>query len=301
MTVSRLPPLNALRSFEAAARHLSFTKAADELFVTQAAISHQIKALEQDLGVPLFRRLNRSLALTDQGQALVPHVKNAFEQLAIGVRELEELCCSGTLTVTAPPSFSSEWLVGRLGSLQHEHPDIDLHLNTTSRVVDLARENVDCGIRHGSGDWPGLISYRLFQPSLKPVCSPALLSGENPLRTPADLAHHTLLHAFDSPDEWQLWLRAAGVEEIDVNHGLRFDNSDLAMKAAISGVGVAIRRTPMLDDDLERGILIEPFDITLDSQCAYHFIVPEATVDQPKIQAFRGWLLNEAARTELAR
>ncbi|MDH3660736.1 MAG: LysR family transcriptional regulator, partial [Alphaproteobacteria bacterium] len=143
-----MPPLNALRSFEAAARHLSFTKAAGELFVTQAAISHQIKALEQDLGVPLFRRLNRALALTDEGQALLPFVRTAFEQLTAGVRELEQLCCGGALTVTATPSFASDWLVGRLGRLQHEHPDLDLHLNATTRLVDLIRENVDCGIRH---------------------------------------------------------------------------------------------------------------------------------------------------------
>lgn len=299
--MNRLPPLNAMRSFEAAARHLSFTKAAVELFVTQAAISHQVKALEQDLGVPLFRRLNRALALTEEGQALLPFVRGAFDELTAGVRELERFCCGGTLRVTAPPSFAGEWLVARLGRLQHEHPEIDLHLNATPRMVDLARENIDCGIRHGCGDWPGLVAYRLFQPSFKPVCSPALLSGKKPLRTPADLVHHTLLHALDGSDEWRLWLRAAGVDGIDVGRGLHFDDSDLAMKAALSGVGVAIGRTPLLDDDLASGALVEPFDINLNSECAYHFIVPEATADQPKIQAFRGWLLNEVARTEIVR
>lgn len=297
--MSRLPPLNALRSFEVAARHLSFTKAADELFVTQAAVSHQIKALEQDLGVPLFRRMNRAMVLTDEGQALLPYVRGAFEQLNTGVRELEQFCCSGALNVTAPPSFASEWLVGRLGRLQLAHPDIDIRLNASTRVVDLMRENFDCGIRHGCGDWPGLVAYRLFQPSLKPVCSPALLKGEKPLKTPCDLAHHTLLHALDSPDEWQLWLRAAGIDSIDANRGLHFDSGDLAMKAALSGIGVAIGRTPLLDADLAGDLLVEPFDITLHSDCAYYFIVPEAAADQPKIQAFRGWLLNEAARSEL--
>ena len=299
--MSRLPPLNAMRAFDAAARHLSFTLAADELFVTQAAISHQIKALEQDLGVPLFKRLNRTLALTDEGQALLPFVRAAFEQLNAGVRELERFCTGGTLRVTAPPSVASEWLVPRLGRLQHEHPELDLHLNATTRVVDLVRENIDCGIRHGAGDWPGLVAYRLFQPSLKPVCSPSLLSGEHPLRTPADLVHHTLLYAMDGPEEWQLWLRAAGMDGVDTGRVLRFDNGELAMKAAISGIGVAIGRTPLLDSDMADGLLVEPFDISLNTECAYHFIVPEATVDQPKIVAFRGWLLNEAARTELGR
>ena len=299
--MTRLPPLNAMRAFEAAARHLSFTRAAEELFVTQAAISHQVKALEQELGVKLFRRLNRALILTDEGQALIPFVREAFERFTAGVRELERFCSGGTLTVTAPPSFASEWLVGRLGRLHHQHPQIDLHLNATPRVVDLIRENIDCAIRHGDGDLPGLVAYRLFQPSFRPVCSPALLSGEHPLRTPADLVHHTLLHALDGPDEWQVWLRAAGVEGIDFGRGLRFDNSDLAIKAALHGVGVAIGRTPVQDDDLSEGRLVTPFDITIDSECAYHFVVPEATADQPKIQAFRGWLMNEAARTELAR
>ena len=295
----RLPPLNAMRAFDAAARHLSFTRAADELHVTQAAISHQVKALEQDLRVPLFKRMNRALALTDEGQALLPFVRNAFEQLSAGVSELERFCCGGTLTVTAPPTFAGEWLVPRLGRLHLAHPEIDLRLNASPRVVDLVREGVDCGIRHGEGIWPGLHCYRLFQPVVKPVCSPALLEGDHPLRTPADLAHHTLLHAIDGFDEWQLWLRAAGVEGIDLSRGLRFDNGDHAMKAAVAGAGVAIGRRPLINDELANGRLIEPFDVSLDNQCAYHLVVPEATADQPKIAAFRGWLLNEAARTEL--
>ncbi|MDH3660696.1 MAG: LysR substrate-binding domain-containing protein, partial [Alphaproteobacteria bacterium] len=153
----------------------------------------------------------------------------------------------------------------------------------------------------GDGDWPGLVAYRLFQPSIRPVCSPALLSGDKPLETPADLVHHTLLHALDGPDEWQLWLRAAGVDGVDLSRGLRFDDGDLAMKAALSGIGVAIGRMPLLADDLNAGRLVEPFDVTLDSLCAYHFIVPEATAGLPKIEAFRGWLLNEVALGELAR
>ena len=296
-----MPQLNALRSFEAAARHLSFTKAAAELFVTQAAVSHQIKALEQDLGVALFKRMNRRLALTDEGQSLLPFVRGAFEQISAGVRELERFCCGGTLTVTAPPTFASEWLVPRLGRLHLAHPEIDLRLNASSRTVDLLREGIDCGIRHGEGNWPGLCAYRLFRPEAKPVCSPALLEGKPPLREPADLVHHTLLHAIDSLDEWQLWLRAAGVEGVDLGGGLRFENGDHVMKAALAGAGVAIGRRPLINEDLANGRLVEPFDLSLGHQFAYHFIAPESTVDQPKVAAFRGWILNEAARTELLR
>ena len=296
--MSRLPPLNALRSFEAAARHLSFTKAAAELFVTQAAVSHQIKALEQDLGVPLFRRQNRTLALTDEGLTLLPFVRTAFDQLTAGVRELEQSCRGGALTVTTTPSFASHWLVGRLGRLRLAHPEIELRLNATERMVDLAREDVDCGVRHGDGDWPGLRADRLFRANLTPICSPSLLEGSHPLRTPDDLVHHTLIHTMDGPEEWRLWLRAAGVDDVDVAQGLRFDNSELAMKAAAGGIGVAIGRVPMMNDELEKGQLVEPFDLALDYQCAYYFIVPEATADLPKIAAFRKWLLNEAARTE---
>jgi LysR family glycine cleavage system transcriptional activator len=295
--MSRLPPLTAMRSFEVAARHLSFTKAAGELFVTQAAVSHQIKALEQDLGMPLFRRLNRSLVLTDEGQALYPFVRDAFDQLAAGVRALERRCRGGALTVTTTPSFASHWLAGRLGRLQMAHPEIELRLNASERVVDLLREDVDCGIRHGRGDWPGLRADRLFQAKLTPVCSPALLEGERPLREPCDLAGHTLIHTMDGPEEWRLWLNAACVTGIDLDRGLRFDHSELALKAAAGGAGVAIGRVPMMNEELASGRLVEPFDIALDYQFAYYFVAPEASADQERIEIFRQWLLDEVTRT----
>jgi len=299
--MNRLPALNALRSFEVAARHLSFTKAAEELFVTQAAVSHQIKALEQDLGVPLFRRLNRSLALTEEGQTLLPYVRGAFEQLAMGVRQLEEFCRSGALTVTTTPSVAGHWLVGRLGRLKLAHPDIELRVNATERNVDLLREDIDCGIRHGSGEWAGLRADRLFQAKLAPLCSPSLLAGDKPLSQPSDLVHHTLLHALDSADEWPLWLHAAGVDGIDLKRGLRFDSGEIALQAAASGVGIAMGRMPMMNDDIASGRLVEPFELSLDNHWAYYFVVPEAIAEQPKIEAFRNWLLIEAARTEAER
>ncbi|MGH1481613.1 MAG: transcriptional regulator GcvA [Geminicoccales bacterium] len=296
--MTRLPPLTAMRSFEVAARHLSFTRAAEELFVTQAAVSHQIKALERDLGVSLFRRLNRGLALTDEGQALLPYVRDAFEQLTVGVQQLEQLCSTGTLTVSTTPSFAGHWLVGRLGRLRSQHPDIELRLNATERQVDLARDGVDCAIRHGLGDWPGLRADRLFQAAIVPVCSPGLLSGVVPMNEPADLVHHTILHAIDGADEWLVWFRAAGVEGVEIERRVQFDTGDLALKAAMSGIGVAMGRLPLINEDLAAGRLVEPFELEFDEQCAYYFVAPETTAEQPKIQAFRSWILEEVARTE---
>jgi LysR family glycine cleavage system transcriptional activator len=291
----RLPPLSALRTFEAAARHLSFTHAADELHVTQAAVSHQIKALEADLGVRLFRRLNRCLLLTDEGQLLVPSVRRAFDELAAGVERVRERCCGGTLTISTTPSIAANWLASRLGRFQALRPEFEIRLMATPRLVDFAREGVDCGVRYGFGNWPGLIAERLFNATLTPVCSPRLLEGPEPLREPADLGRHTLLHALDNMDDWRLWLRAAGALGIDPERGLKFESLPLTLQAAISGTGVAITRGPLADEALAAGVLVRPFDLELPTECAYYFVVPELRAEQPKIQAFRGWLLGEVA------
>ena len=219
----RLPPLSALRTFEAAARHLSFTRAADELHVTQAAVSHQIKALEEHLGARLFRRLNRRLLLTDDGQLLMPSVRRAFDELAAGVERVRERCCGGTFTISTTPSIAANWLAARLGRFQALRPEFEIRLMATPRLIDFAREGVDCGIRYGFGDWPGLRAERLFGAALTPVCSPRLLAGPEPLKVPADLARHTLLHALDDMDDWRLWLRAAGVVGVDPQRGPKFE------------------------------------------------------------------------------
>ena len=292
---TRLPPLNALRTFEAAARHLSFTKAADELFVTQAAVSHQIRTLEEHLGTPLFRRMNRALMLTDEGQALLPAVREAFDRLSAGVRRVQDLCCGGALTISTTPSFAASWLVVRLARFQALLPEIELQLSATARLVDFAREDVDCGIRYGMGDWPGLVAQRLFQTALVPVCSPLLLDGPNPLRRPQDLMRHTLLHTLDEPDDWRLWLRAAAVDGVDPTRGLKFDSVPLVVQAAISGAGVGIGRRQLVEAELAAGRLVAPFDLELPDECAYYFVAPEGTADQPKVVAFRTWLLAEVA------
>ncbi|MGH6945406.1 MAG: transcriptional regulator GcvA, partial [Geminicoccaceae bacterium] len=236
---NRLPPLGALRTFEAAARHLSFTRAADELFVTQAAVSHQIRTLEEHLGVRLFRRLNRRLLLTDEGQLLLPSVRRGFDELIAGVERVHQECCSGTLTISTTPSVAANWLASRLGRLQARYPQFEIRLTASSRLVDFAREAVDCGIRYGFGTWPGVRAELLFSATLMPLCSPELLRGAYPLRSPEDLAHHVLLHALDDVNDWQLWLHAAGVHGIDPNRGLKFDSMPLALQAALNGAGVA--------------------------------------------------------------
>jgi LysR family transcriptional regulator, glycine cleavage system transcriptional activator len=291
---TRLPPLNALRTFEAAARLLSFTRAAEELFVTQAAVSHQIKTLEEHLGVPLFRRLNRRLILTDEGQLLLPAVRQAFDALTAGVERVHQQCCRGALTISTTPSFAANWLAPRLGRFQALWPDFEISLSATPRLVDLVREGVDCGVRYGFGDWPGLRADRLFGHELVPVCSPVLVAGEKPLGRPEDLRHHTLLHVLSDMDDWRLWLRAAGISDIDPVRGLKFDTGPLALAAAIAGAGVAITHRRLVADDLAAGRLVELFDLELPIESAYYFIAPEGTADLPKVALFRDWILAEA-------
>lgn len=291
---NRLPPLTALHTFEAAARHLSFTKAAEELFVTQAAVSHQIKTLEEHLGVRLFRRLNRRLMLTDQGQALMPWVRDGFGALARGVATVRDQCDSGVLSISVMPTFASKWLVARLGRFHALHPDIEIRLTTTPRLVDLEREEFDAAIRYGEGYWPGLRAERLMCAELFPVTGPKLLAGPKPLGEPAHLAEHTLLHVLDNMDDWRLWLRAAGVDGVDPERGLKFDTLALALDAAANGAGVAIGSAQLVADDLAAGHLIRLFDFDLPSVCAYYWVTPEATTDHPKVRAFRDWLFGEA-------
>lgn len=289
----RLPPLNALRTFEAAARHLSFTKAAAELFVTQTAVSHQIKALEEHLGMALFRRMNRRLMLTDEGQLLLPPVRDAFLTLESGVRALQEQH-GGVLTISATPSFGPKWLASRIGRFQALHPEFEIQLAATPRLVDFAREGIDCGVRYGMGDWPGLRADRLFDAELIPVCSPALQKGPPPLCCPEDFRRHTLIHVLDDMDDWRMWLKAAGVTGIDPTKGPKFGSSLMALEAAAAGAGVAIGHRHLIAEDLASGRLVVPFDLDWPDGCAYYFVAPESRAEVPKIVQFRGWLLAEA-------
>ena len=292
----RLPPLNALRAFEAAARHLSFTRAAEELNVTQAAISHQVKGLEERLGIILFRRLNRALLLTDAGQAYLPAVRDAFDLLAEATGRLKALDRVGVLTVSVLPSFAAKWLVPRLGRFSQAHRDIDIHIAPSEHLTDFAREDVDIAIRYGKGEWPGLRAHRLLTEEYFPVCSPDILKGRYRLRTPAELRHHTLLHG-DMDIDWRMWLMAAGVEGVDETRGPMFSDSSMVIQAAVEGQGVALGRSALAAADLAAGRLVKPFDISLPATVAYYVVCPTATADYPKIAAFRDWVIAEADGT----
>jgi LysR family glycine cleavage system transcriptional activator len=296
--VSRqLPPLNALRAFEAAARHLSFTRAAEELHVTQAAVSHQVKALEQRLGVMLFRRLNRALMLTDPGQAYLPAIRDAFDAIAQATRRLKAQEAAGSLTVSTMDSFAAKWLVPRLGRFRAKQPDIDVRISTSDRLVDFAHEDVDLAIRCGRGDYPGLQVARLLTEDIFPVCSPALVDGDPPLRAPEDLRHHTLLHD-NMRQDWRMWLMAAGLDDVDPTRGPAFSLSSLVVQAAVDGQGVALGRGALVGDDLAAGRLVRPFTGSLPADFAYYIVYPEVAARQPKIVAFRDWLFDEARRDE---
>ncbi len=295
----RLPPLNALRAFEAAARHLSFTRAAQELNVTQAAISHQIKALEENLGISLFRRKNRALVLTDSGRQYFPAVRAAFDNIAQATTQVLDMDSHGVLTVGVLPSFAAKWLVPRLHRFQEQHPEIDVLVSANDRPDEFAREDVDLAIAHGLGSWPGLVAEKIVDDDIAPVCSPRLLSGPHPLRLPEDLRHHTLLHdeqaLVDSYATWEIWLQAAGVKGIDPRRGPRFSHTHMAIQAAVDGYGVALGPHVLVASDLAAGRLVCPFNIVLPVSFAYYLVCPEATAERPKVRAFSDWILKEAA------
>ena len=296
----RLPSLRALRAFEAASRHLSFTRAAHELNVTQAAISHQIKGLEARLGMPLFRRLNRALLLTEAGQSLFLAVNEALELIATAVDRLHRHDQTGEVTVTTMDSFAATWLVPRLGRFRKLHPEIDIRITTSDVSIDFARETVDLGVRYGYGDWPGLHVEKLMTEELFPVCSPALLETGPPMNKASDLSRYTLLHD-DMRIDWRMWLMAAGVEDIvNSDRGPSFGHSNLVIQAAIHGDGVALARSVLVATSLAEGQLIKPFELALPTNYAYYVVCPEVNLQRPKIKAFRQWLFQEAAKEENA-
>jgi LysR family glycine cleavage system transcriptional activator len=292
----RLPPLNALRSFEVAARHLSFSKAAEELHVTHSAVSHQIKALEEWLGTPLFRRVNRGLLLTEPGQAYLRPVRESFQKLGEATWRLKAKGRSGPLTVSVMPSFASKWLVPRLRTFRERHPDIDVRVSATPDLIDFDRDDVDVAVRYGRGNWSTeLRSDLLIRESMFPVCSPKLLEGPLSLKSIQDLRHHTLLTDYDwRVDFWQLWLDAAGVTDLVPKHSLSFNYSNLMLQAAIDGLGVALTQNALAGDDLAAGRLVRLFDVTLPTDFAYYVVTPSLAAMRPKIVAFRDWLIDEA-------
>ncbi len=299
----QLPPLNALRAFESAARHLSISDAARELFVTPAAVSHQVKALEDFVGTPLFVRQHRKLVLTDAGAALLPGLRAGFEQISDAVARLRARRSDRPLTVSSNMSFCSQWLIPHLDDFRTRHPDVDIRIDASNALVDFVTDGVDLAVRFGRGVYPGLISHKLWHAQVFPVCSPGLPSATRPLDTPDDLRHHTLLHAdWFSDDEawmdwfdWRSWLLSAGITDIDPQTGLQFNQTSLTIQAAIEGQGVALVNNLLVADDLAAGRLIKPFELSLEIAFTYYLVYPQVAKDDPKIALFRDWILAAVA------
>src|SRR5258706_15790213 len=312
---SRLPPLNALRAFESAARHLSFAMAAKELHVTPAAISHQVKGLEEHLNHRLFRRLKRGLELTRAGQVLLPRLSEGFGRLGDAVEELRTLDEEASLSVSAATSFATRWLAPRLHRFVSAHPELDVRINASTRLIDPSRdesgagdalagspvEDADIVVRFGTGDYPGFRVDKLLTVAVKPMCSPRLAASGPPLRTAADLKKHVLIHDNVRFDDgrglWDAWFEAAGMTGIDTTHGLRFSHAMLALEAAADGMGVALGMPVLASSDLASGRLVAPLPLSLPLKFAYYIVSGADPAERADVAAFRNWLLAEAART----
>jgi LysR family glycine cleavage system transcriptional activator len=312
--IYRLPPLNALRVFEAAARHLSFKEAAVELHITQAAVSHQIKSLEEYLGIELFRRSGRGVQLTEAARASLPRLREGFDALAASVELIRERGAETELVITAPPVFAARWLMPRLAGFAKRAPQIEVRVAASSRMVDagaldstalvndldLRSESSGVEIHLGAGHYPGFRADRLFSIAMALVASPGLVKGKPPLREPADLARHVLLHddAMDlvaGGNAWQAWLEAAGVaDKVDGGRGPHFSSNILSLEAASQKLGVALALRPLVDADIASAKLVEPFKIEVKPQSAYFLVCPEVIADRPAVTAFREWLLEQA-------
>ena len=290
----RLPPLNALKSFEVAARHESFTRAADELCVTQGAVSHQVKTLEAVLGLKLFNREHQRLVMTAAGRQYLSVVRDALDRIAVGTEHLVQRQSSGILSVSASPDFAAKWLVHRLDRFAAAHPEIELRISASAHLVDFAREDVDVAVRHGDGNWEGLQVERLCPEQLFPVCSPGLALATHGPGQPADLLRFPLLHLLDRRD-WSRWLEAAGLVGAGLVHGPVLDRASMVIDAAVNGQGIALGSTALTALDLINGRLIMPFGTSVRLPNSYWIVCPAATSRLPKIARFREWLLAEMA------
>jgi LysR family glycine cleavage system transcriptional activator len=300
----RLPPLNALRALEAAARHLNFSRAADELSVTPGAVSQQIQNLEDYVGAPLFKRTPKGLLLTDAAQTALPALREAFDRLAEAASLLTAAVDGRRLTLTAAPSFAAKWLVPRLGAFEQAHPQVDVWLSAGLDLVDLTAGEVDVAIRYGAGRYPGMEVKRLLSETVIPVISPELLAT-HALASPSDLNHLTLLHdgspdPDDSCPDWTMWLAARGVRGVDGMRGPRFNQSSLVIEAAVNGRGVALAKRTLAQADLDAGRLVAPLQIATAVDFAYYLVHPKAKGRLPQVKAFIGWIEAEALAHETA-
>ncbi|HET8585680.1 MAG TPA: transcriptional regulator GcvA [Casimicrobiaceae bacterium] len=290
----RIPPMQALRAFEAVASMGSLTQAADALSLTHGAISHQIKSLESMLGVRLVERAGRGIRITDSGARLASRVRAALADIADAIREASERTSGRKLRVSVTPSFAARWLLPRLGSFIRQHPDIDLDVRAGSALVDFQRDDVDVAIRWGVGQWPGVKAEELLRDVFFPVCSPRL---PNLPRVPSDLASHTLLRSDD--EFWKPWFDAVGLDWPEPDRGPIFNDSSLMLQAAVDVQGIALARASLIGSDIRNGLLMRLFDIDVPGPRRYYLVYPPRMADSPKLALFRAWLHDEIA-TETA-
>ena len=283
----RLPPMAALRAFEAAAQVLSFKEAAASLHRTPSAISHQIRRLEADLGVALFHRDAQGLRLTEAGRSYLESVSDALDRLGEATARLRREQGGGPVRISLFPSFAVRWLIPLLNDFQTRHPGMEIELVSSVRQADFDDGVIDAAIRFGDGDWPAMRCDPLMEEVVFPVCSPGAAAE---LQDPADLARSVLLHNGAHPGEWTAWLAAAGVDGIDADRGPVFDASNEVLAAAINGMGVALGRTPLVDVDVAAGRLVAPFGLRVHTPGRYWLVAPAATADRPPLAAFRDWL-----------
>lgn len=286
--------MTALAAFDAAARHLSFTKAAAELHVTHGAISRAIRNLEDGLGIVLFERATRCVRLTPAGAAYAAEIAAVLDRIAAATIVATASRSAGVLNVSTSDGFAGRWLVPRLYRFHRQHRDIDVRLSTSGALVDFIRDGIDIAIRYGAGGYEGVVSEFLAEEEVTPVCSPDLLKGEHPLRSPQDLKHHRLIHD-NFRIGWAMWLEQAGVGDINPDRGLRFDSAAYAVEAAVQGEGVLLGRSALVSADLAAGRLVRPFDLALKSRWRYYVVYPDGALRQKKVKAFRDWLFAEMA------
>ena len=294
--VRRFPPLISLRDFEAVARHLSFTKAAEELNVTQAAVSHQVKKLEEWLGAPLFLRLNRSIRLTKEGEAYAEPLKRAFDIIADATQAVLEKSEPNSISIATFDSIAANWLAPRIRKFQSHMPDSSIKIETRNYHTDFSEDDVDVEIRYGDGDWPGQHVTKISDEHIFPVCSKRLLGRKRKLDNPDGVKKFELLHD-EMVTDWADWLRAAGGDIEGADKGLRYNHSHIVIQAALAGEGMALGRSMLVADELERGNLIAPFDIKVRSKFSYYLVCPKDLAETDWVCAFREWLLTEAAET----
>jgi len=285
-----IPSLNALRAFVAAGRHGNLKDAAAELFVTASALSHQIRNLEEHLDAQLFNRTKAGLSLTQTGELIFSDLSDAFEQIGQTMSKLDRQSQEELLNVSMLSTFAMRWFIPRLSDFQKQHPEIEVRISTSVSQVDFAREDMDCAIRSGHGNWPGLHAEHLFAETFTPVCSPELAKS---LKSPEELQNHTLLHARLRPDDWHVWLGAVGAGKIRPRQEQMFETRNFAIQAAVDGVGIAIIDPSLVAEEIRAGRLVVPFPQTLADESAYYLVYPENQASLPRIQAFQKWLLEQ--------